>query len=155
MLTPHEADLSADIDRMIDEAVAVSREGGLPTRTWRALTGGEVDEAIQPKISYDQDAVDHFVAHIAGNIDRDAVDASVEPSGGKLVPVAVRAGSKIDEDTLRKRGRQGARGSGRAHRQGRRREGQARGHHRRGRRQVPDLPRRRPLQLHAEPLTAT
>ena len=41
-LTPHESDLSADIDRTIDEAVAVSREGGLPTRTWRALTGGEV-----------------------------------------------------------------------------------------------------------------
>ncbi|HEU4801962.1 MAG TPA: L,D-transpeptidase/peptidoglycan binding protein [Solirubrobacterales bacterium] len=100
-LTPHESDLSADIDRTIDEAVAVSREGGLPTRTWRALTGGEVDEEITPKISYDQDAVDHFVAHIAGNIDRDAVDASVEPSGGKLVPVSSKSGRKIDEDALR------------------------------------------------------
>ena len=100
-LTPHESDLSADIDRTIDEAVAVSREGGLPTRTWRALTGGEVNEEITPKISYDQDAVDHFVAHIAGNIDRDAVDASVEPSGGKLVPVSSKSGRKIDEDALR------------------------------------------------------
>jgi len=100
-LTPHESDPSADIDRTIDEAVAVSREGGLPTRTWRALTGGEVDEEITPKISYDKDAVDHFVAHIAGNVDKDAVDASVEPSAGKLVPVASEPGQKVDQDRLR------------------------------------------------------
>ncbi len=100
-LTPHESDLSADIDRTIDEAVAVSREGGLPARTWRALTGGEVDEEITPKISYDKDAVDHFVAHIAGNVDKDAVDASVEPSAGKLVPVASEPGQKVDQDRLR------------------------------------------------------
>jgi lipoprotein-anchoring transpeptidase ErfK/SrfK len=100
-LTPHESDLSADIDRTIDEAVAVSREGGLPARTWRALTGGEVDEEITPKISYDKDAVDHFVAHIAGNVDKDAVDASVEPSAGKLVPVASEPGQKVNQDRLR------------------------------------------------------
>ena len=100
-LTPHESDLSADIDRTIDEAVAVSREGGLPSRTWRALTGGEVDEEITPKISYDKDAVDHFVAHIAGNVDKDPVDASVEPSAGKLVPVASEPGQKVDQDRLR------------------------------------------------------
>jgi lipoprotein-anchoring transpeptidase ErfK/SrfK len=100
-LTPHESDLSADIDRTIDEAVAVSREGGLPSRTWRALTGGEVDEEITPKISYDKDAVDHFVAHIAGNVDKDPVDASVEPSAGKLVPVASETGQKLNQDRLR------------------------------------------------------
>ena len=100
-LTPHESDLSADIDRTIDEAVAVSQEGGLPGRTWRAITGGEVDEEITPKISYDEDEVEHFITHIAGNVDRDAVDASVEPSGGKLVPVASKSGVKLDENALR------------------------------------------------------
>jgi len=99
-LTRHESDVSADIDRTIDEALAASREGGLPGRTWRALTGGEVDEAITPRIKYDQDAVDHFVAHIAGNIDREPVDASVEPSGGKLVPVASRSGRTLDQGGL-------------------------------------------------------
>ena len=37
---------SAPSRSTIDEAVAVSREGGLPARTWRALTVGEVDEEI-------------------------------------------------------------------------------------------------------------
>jgi lipoprotein-anchoring transpeptidase ErfK/SrfK len=99
-LTRHESDVSADIERTIDEAIDASQEGGLPGRTWRALTGGEVDEEITPKIKYDQDAVDHFVAHIAGSVDRDPVDASVEPSGGKLVPVASKSGRKLDQEEL-------------------------------------------------------
>jgi len=100
-LTPHESDLSADIGHTVDEAVAASQRGGLFGRAWRAVTGGEVDEEITPNVSYDQDAVDHFVSHIAGNIDRNAVDASVEPSAGKLVPVASEPGAKVDEDALR------------------------------------------------------
>jgi lipoprotein-anchoring transpeptidase ErfK/SrfK len=99
-LTRHESDVSADLDRTIDEALAASQEGGLAGRTWRALTGGEVDERINPEIEYDQDAVEHFIAHIAGNIDRDPVDASVEPSGGKLVPVASKSGRKLDQEEL-------------------------------------------------------
>jgi len=101
-LTRHESDLSADTDRTVEEAVAVSQQGGILGRTWRALTGGEIDEEITPKISYDQEAVDHFVGHIAGNVNREAVDASVEPSAGKLVPVASKPGRELDEDALRR-----------------------------------------------------
>ncbi|GIK78256.1 MAG: hypothetical protein EDQ89_07240 [Acidobacteria bacterium] len=99
-LTRHESDVSADVERTIDEALAASREGGLAGRTWRALTGEEVHEAITPRIEYDREAVDHFVAHIAANIDREPVDASVEPSGGKLVPVASRSGLTVDRGGL-------------------------------------------------------
>ncbi|HET6830768.1 MAG TPA: L,D-transpeptidase/peptidoglycan binding protein [Solirubrobacterales bacterium] len=101
-LTGHESDVTADIDRTIDEALAASQEGGLPARTWRALTGGEVNAEITPKISYDEDEVDHFINHIAANVDRDPVDASVEPSGGKLVPVASQSGRDLDEERLRR-----------------------------------------------------
>ncbi len=100
-LTPHESNLTADVDRTVDEALAVSQQGGLPGRTWRALSGGQVDEEITPKISYDKDAVDHFVSHIADNIDQSPVDASVKPSGGKLVPVASKPGRKLDSEVLR------------------------------------------------------
>ena len=101
-LNPHESDISADADRMVDEAIAASREGGLPTRTWRSLTGGEVDVAIKPKIKYDRDAVDHFLNHIEANVDQEPVDASVDPSGGVLEPVASQPGIKIDDGTLRR-----------------------------------------------------
>ncbi len=100
-LTPHESDVSADADRMVEEAIAASQDGGLAARTWRSLTGGEVDVAIQPQIEYDKDAVDHFVNHIESNLDRDPVDASVDPSGGVLEPVAAQPGIKVDDSLLR------------------------------------------------------
>jgi lipoprotein-anchoring transpeptidase ErfK/SrfK len=101
-LTAKEADVHTDIDGMVDEALAVSRDGGLPTRVWRDVTGGEVDHEIRPEITYDQDEVDHFIHHIASNIDRAPVDASIDPSGGTLEPVASRVGIEVDEGQLRK-----------------------------------------------------
>jgi lipoprotein-anchoring transpeptidase ErfK/SrfK len=101
-LTSKEANVHADVDRMVAEALDASRDGALPTRVWRELTGGEVDEAIQPEITYDEDEVDHFINHVAGNIDRDPVDASIDPSGGSLVPVAAKTGVQLDESKLRK-----------------------------------------------------
>ena len=101
-LTPRELDVSADVDSMVDEALTVSQEGGLPGRTWRGLTGEEVDHAVAPKVSYSHDAVDHFLAHISSKLSRDPVDASVEPSVGVLQPVASKAGVKVDENKLRR-----------------------------------------------------
>ena len=101
-LTPRELDVSADVDGMVDEALAASQEGGLPGRTWRSLTGEEVDEAVQPKINYDKGEVEQFIGHIGSSLSRDPVDASVEPGVGELQPVASQAGLKVDDDALRK-----------------------------------------------------
>jgi len=99
-LTAKEMNVHADINGMVDEALAVSQEGGLPERTWRSLSGGEVDHGVRPKIAYDEDEVDHFINHISSKLSRDPVDASVEPSLGALEPVASVTGLKVDEDAL-------------------------------------------------------
>jgi lipoprotein-anchoring transpeptidase ErfK/SrfK len=101
-LTPRELQVSADIDGMVDEALAVSQEGGLPGRTWRAITGEEVDHAVAPKITYSHDEVDQFVNHISDALSRDPVDASVTPTAGALQPVAAKPGVQVDENALRK-----------------------------------------------------
>lgn len=101
-LTAKELNVHADVDGMVDQAIAVSRDGSLPSRVWREVSGGEVDEAIHPEVAYDTAEVDHFVNHVAGNVGRDPVDASVDPSGGVLVPVASRPGIAIDADALRR-----------------------------------------------------
>lgn len=101
-LTANELNVHADVDGMVDRALAASREGSLPSRVWREISGGEVDEAIHPEVAYDTDEVDHFITHIANNLDRDPVDASVSPSGGTLVPVASKPGVTVDEDALRR-----------------------------------------------------
>ncbi len=101
ILNPHESDVSADTARMVDEAVAASQEGGLLSRTWRSLTGGEVHADIQPQIQFDREALDHFVNHIADNVDQAPVNASVTPNGGVLQPVASQPGIKLNDATLR------------------------------------------------------
>jgi lipoprotein-anchoring transpeptidase ErfK/SrfK len=100
-LTAKEADVRTDIDAMVDEALEVSQEGGLPGRTWRSITGEDVDHDIAPEIKYDEDEVDHFINHISNVLDRDPVDAGIDPSGGTLTPVAAQPGQKVDEGKLR------------------------------------------------------
>ncbi len=101
-LTPNEINVHADVDGMVREALRVSRDGGLPARTWRSLTGAEVNHAVRPKIAYSKGEVDHFVNHITNKLSRDPVDASVDPSVGSLEPVASVTGLKVDEDALRR-----------------------------------------------------
>jgi lipoprotein-anchoring transpeptidase ErfK/SrfK len=101
-LTARELEVRADVDGMVDQALAASQEGGLPGRTWRGITGEEVNEAIQPQIEYSHEAVDHFLEHVGSRIGRDPVDASVDPGVGSLQPVASKVGLKVDEGSLRK-----------------------------------------------------
>jgi lipoprotein-anchoring transpeptidase ErfK/SrfK len=100
-LTAKELDVRTDIDGMVDEALAASREGSLPGRVWRGVSGGEVNEAIRPQVDWNKDEVDHFINHVANNIGRDPVDASIDPSGGQLIPVAAKPGIALDEGSLR------------------------------------------------------
>ena len=101
-LTSKELNVHADVDTMVDEALEASRDGSLPTRIWRDVSGGEVDKAIRPEVAYDQDEVDHFINHVVSNVGRDPVDASVDPTGGTLVPVASRPGVAVNADSLRR-----------------------------------------------------
>lgn len=101
-LTPNEADVMADVERTVAEAIEASQDASLPGRVWRKLTGGEVDVSIQPEIKYDRDAVEHFIEHIGGRVNREPVDASVDPSGGQLLPVASHPGVELEAEKLRK-----------------------------------------------------
>jgi lipoprotein-anchoring transpeptidase ErfK/SrfK len=101
-LDPEQLRIRADIDSMVDRAVAKSREGNIFARGFRQLTGGEVDFRVRPQIAYDEKAVSGFVAGVAENLDRAAVDASVEPSGAQLEPVPSQKGVEVDQGKLRK-----------------------------------------------------
>jgi lipoprotein-anchoring transpeptidase ErfK/SrfK len=101
-LDPKQLKIRADIGSMVDEALARSREGGIFTRSFRRLTGGEVDYRVRPRIAYSRSAVDGFVEGVAAKLDRDPVNASVEPSGATLEPVASQKGLAVDRERLRK-----------------------------------------------------
>jgi lipoprotein-anchoring transpeptidase ErfK/SrfK len=89
----------ADLDRAVEEALAASRDGGLPGRLVRYVSGGNVDENAPAGITYSQPAVNRFVRHVAHAVDREPRDAGVEPSGDSLDVTPAKYGRKL-RDTL-------------------------------------------------------
>jgi L,D-transpeptidase catalytic domain/Putative peptidoglycan binding domain len=97
-LTPKRLEQTSDVEGMLDEAVEESRDGGLLERISRYASGSEVDVDIEPRVGYSQDAVAKFVARMAAEINRDAVNASLEPSGDRLSPEPGQKGFELQED---------------------------------------------------------
>jgi lipoprotein-anchoring transpeptidase ErfK/SrfK len=90
----------ADVGDAVEEAIAESQDGGLPGRLVRYVTGDEVSESITPQVTYSDRAVNRFVRHVAGEINREAEDADVEASGDSLVVVAGENGRKLRDNAL-------------------------------------------------------
>ncbi len=103
VLSPARLELHADIDGMVDSALAASRSGGFPARVWRYATGGSVDREIAPEIAYSADALDGFVDEVAKQIDRPAQDATVAPTPASLNTVPGRDGVTVLTGGLRSR----------------------------------------------------
>jgi lipoprotein-anchoring transpeptidase ErfK/SrfK len=99
-LTPKRLEQSSDIEGMLDEAVERSREGGLIERVSRYASGSDVDADIEPRVGYSDEALEKFVGEMAGEINRDAVNASLEPNGDKLSPQPGEKGFELQEKEM-------------------------------------------------------
>jgi lipoprotein-anchoring transpeptidase ErfK/SrfK len=100
-LYAEDLDVRADIDGMVNEALTVSREDGLPARLVRYVSGGEVDHKIEPEVAYSETSIERFVQGVAAKVNTEAQDASVDPSSGSLEPVEGKPGTALREDDLR------------------------------------------------------
>ena len=99
-LTAERAQVEADIDAMVDQALERSREGNVLERSWRALTGGVIDANIEPEVSYDDGAVRAVVRRVARRTERKPIDAKVDFTAGRLEKVDARYGVELDQRNL-------------------------------------------------------
>jgi lipoprotein-anchoring transpeptidase ErfK/SrfK len=90
----------ADLDAAVEEALDASREGGLPARLVRYVTGGSVDDRISADVTYSRRAINRFVRRVAHAVNREARDASVEPSPDSLTVVKAENGRKLRDNLL-------------------------------------------------------
>jgi lipoprotein-anchoring transpeptidase ErfK/SrfK len=102
-LSPERLEINSDVEGMVDKALTESQEGGLPVRVWRYATGGEVDVAISPQVTYSEKAIDEFIAKVAEDVNREPVNATIEPTAAELVAVQGQDGVSVDESQLRSR----------------------------------------------------
>lgn len=100
-LTAKEARISADVSEMVAGALAAGREQGLLARTWRGLTGGEVDQNIEPRIAFSSEAVQRLVDRVRVDADRDAREADVQLTTTSISIEDGRDGIATDVDQLK------------------------------------------------------
>jgi lipoprotein-anchoring transpeptidase ErfK/SrfK len=93
-------EVRANVDDAVGRALAESREGGLPGRLVRYVTGGEVDKRVSAEIAYSRPAINRFVRRVAAAVDREPRDATVEPSADSLSVVRARNGRKLRDRLL-------------------------------------------------------
>ena len=84
VLSPAQAAVHADVDRMVHEAVQRSRDGWFVGRALRELSGGKVRARVPLRVSYSYAAVARLVDHVAKTIGRPAHDATIDPNGYSL-----------------------------------------------------------------------
>jgi len=101
-LSGEQLKVHADLDQAVEDALAASRDGGLPSRLVRYVTGDSVEESVSADVTYSQPAVNKFVRQIAAEVGRDPQDAAVEPSGAELVVVPAEYGRKLRDNLLTK-----------------------------------------------------
>ncbi len=85
----------AEIGPAVDEAVAISREGDLPTRLGRYLGGDELEVGLSADPEYSRRAINRFVRRVAADLQREPRDAAVDPGADALEVVASRPGRKL------------------------------------------------------------
>lgn len=95
-LSPKQLHERADVNGMVQEAIDRSRQGNIFDRVSRYAGGGDVNTNLEPRVGYDKSAVKDFVNEMAGNIDQDAVNATVVPSGGRLRQQAGQPGRAVN-----------------------------------------------------------
>jgi hypothetical protein len=100
-LTAQRSHLTADVDGMVDEALEVSRDGGLPSRVWRGITGREVDRELGARVTYSGVSVKRFVRRIRRVVNRAPRDADVSFHTASLPAIPSRAGLRLDARRLR------------------------------------------------------
>jgi lipoprotein-anchoring transpeptidase ErfK/SrfK len=100
-LSAREAHISANVATMVHTALQRGREGGILTRTWRGLTGGDVNAAVAPDIAYSRRAVQRIVDRVRVAVSREPKDARVDFQPDTLAIRQAQTGRAIDAPRLR------------------------------------------------------
>ena len=89
-----------DVGSAVEQALAKSREGNAIARVMREVSGGELEAAVKPHVSFSRRGLRAFVLRISQRWDRPARNARVEAAGPGLRHVAARTGRVIDRRRL-------------------------------------------------------
>ncbi|MBA2644858.1 MAG: L,D-transpeptidase/peptidoglycan binding protein [Solirubrobacterales bacterium] len=99
-LTARQARLAVDVEGSVQRALEVSRAGDPLSRTWRQVTGAEVNNDVTARVTYSRASVKRLVDRVGRELDRDAVEADVEIDADGIAVRRAREGRRIDARRL-------------------------------------------------------
>ena len=102
-LPPSRSRVTADVDGVLDRALADSRRGWLGRRVANGLTNKRVDESLSLPIHYAPGVVAKLTARVADAVRRSPVDASVKPSGSGLTIHRSHSGRALNATALKRK----------------------------------------------------
>jgi lipoprotein-anchoring transpeptidase ErfK/SrfK len=102
-LSAREAKVATNIDATVDEALLRSREGNILKRTWRGVTGKQLDARLEPQVTYSDAAIIRLLDRVRRSIDRPAMNATIKfaVSGPQTTPS--HEGLALDATSLHKK----------------------------------------------------
>jgi lipoprotein-anchoring transpeptidase ErfK/SrfK len=99
-LGAREARIRADLDAMVDQALARSQSGDMFSRSWRSLIGETLDHDLRPTVQYSDAAIVRMLDKVRKSIDRDARDAAVKIDGAGISKVPSEQGLAVEASAL-------------------------------------------------------
>jgi lipoprotein-anchoring transpeptidase ErfK/SrfK len=100
-LTARQANVRADVDESVSEALARSRGGWFVGRAADVVLGRSLHADVAPSLSFSQAAVNDYVAGVTSSLDRKPQDAHVSWSIAGPHPVREEDGISVDASALR------------------------------------------------------
>jgi lipoprotein-anchoring transpeptidase ErfK/SrfK len=95
--------ITADLDAALERAVADSHKGWIGKRVVDGLTNKKLSESLSLRIHYAPGVVASLTRRVAATVQRDPVDASVDPSASGLSVKESRTGRALDEHALKQK----------------------------------------------------
>ena len=102
-LSAKQADIKADVDAWVDDAVERSRDGNILQHAWREATGGKLNAKIPADVTYDDTAVKDFIAQIKDAVDTEPVDATLEYTDTSLTGTQSKDGTVLRANKLERK----------------------------------------------------
>lgn len=97
-VSPSEVSFSPSVDRTLQDAMDVGREGNFFVRTWHRLRALFASTDVGWASSIDRSAAQPLVKDWAAQIDTEGHEAGIEARGATLVPVGAVAGRRLDQE---------------------------------------------------------
>jgi lipoprotein-anchoring transpeptidase ErfK/SrfK len=100
-LSPRSINARIDVNGMVDDALARTRDGNILSRAVRSLTGSKLNAEVPVRLSYSRPAVESFVKRVEAGVNRPPQDAQVGYSSSGIRKVKGKNGVTVVDDKFR------------------------------------------------------